>query len=1093
MDFRKKTVQIALILMVASLMAVMNGSSGANPVTATATSDPILLTTDGWNPAWSPDGTKIVFHNSPGYPDNIFVIGADGTNRQQLTYNTGYDSFRQPKWSPDGTMITFWAYKPFGQGGSIWTMNADGSNQTKLYVRSGYDSDKPTFSPDGTKIVFTSCRRYGGRPRELYMMSPDGSNVVKILNALGDKHDGMRKAGGSVSFSPDGQWIAFESERAGNWDIWVVRPDGSDLTQLTTELSTDFYPAWSPDGSQIAFTSDRSENNDIWILTNVQEVISGGAPNYAQVTTDSSDDRYPAWSPNGSKIAFNSDRSGTWDIWVAPVGPANQPPVASFTYSPADPVVNQTITFDASASDDPDGSIVSYEWDWESDGIYDDSTIPPTTTIEHSFDSAGDHIVTLRVTDNQGATGISTKTVSVGAQPTELILPVPYFYQGTTNWCVLNGLAMVLQYYGKPVHAWDIAQEWQQEHDEMAPVCHWWDLVLKDKVDPYLQRWGLHARWSKYRCLPHEHLDLDFEEDFVIPLTNSTPLIIWGPPKFERCKKKATFHFVVVVGYEIHNDSRYLYVHDPSGCSWEGEGFLSDSFVKVPWTDFEALHKEGPGGILLIDGEPDPPKGVIWVTDEGISHFVKDPEGEDIIESYLYLDKGLVYLTDKELSIPGFLLPEGRANWLRWLRNPVEDPEGGTWKEKDSALDLTIQAFNPGKEAIECTIEVSDEETSAIHKSSALLQPKRMYYFSMSLPLNDLGIGEHSLRITLKSCQSNVLLSNFDASQKGTDAEDEIGPIEFEIVVPSLMEGDVNGDGKIDIKDAEGAAEFALGLTTLTQLQQEAADVVLPPGIDARDVVRIAEVALGIRSGFGSEGSGQATPAQGKALGEAKLSIESGELAPNGTVRISATPAISGIQVGPQGSLSFDPHVIQIKEIRGIPPFQVLASEIDNQAGSAKFMAIALGEPRSGAIIELEVEPVGREGESTVIRLVPDMVLDAQGNELDVEIAEGRLTIGRAVPLKIERILSVPNPARSGDGMRFVVEGQGIRDIQVQIYDLSGREIFSSGWAENGLTWFLRNNGGRLVANGIYLYIVTVRGFNGELVQSQVKKLVVLR
>ena len=276
------------------------------------------LTTDpsyDANPVWSPDGLKIAFSTNRAPRENIWIMNANGSDKKALTI--GSDLCSKASWSSDGSKITFWAYRPYGQGGSIWTMNADGSSQTKIYVESGYDSQIPTFSPDRTKIVFNSAIRYGGGPHELYKMNSDGTDVVKILDAFDGKHDGMGKSGGSISYSPDRKWLAFESERSGNWDIWIVNPDGGNLIQLTANSNQDFYPAWSPDGKQIAFASDRSGNNDIWILTNVQEVINGKTPNYIRLTTDSSDDKQPSWSSDGTKIAFSSDRKGNYDIWVA--------------------------------------------------------------------------------------------------------------------------------------------------------------------------------------------------------------------------------------------------------------------------------------------------------------------------------------------------------------------------------------------------------------------------------------------------------------------------------------------------------------------------------------------------------------------------------------------------------------------------------------------------------------------------------------------------------------------------------------------------------------------------------------------------------
>ena len=347
-----------------------------------------------------------------------------------------------------------------------------------------------------------------------------------------------------------------------------------------------------------------------------------------------------------------------------------------------------------------------------------------------------------------------------------------------------------------------------------------------------------------------------------------------------------------------------------------------------------------------------------------------------------------------------------------------------------------------------------------------------------------------------------------DGSNESTRLTDD--PDTPELGDPTLSpevvrRGDPNGDGEIDLRDAIFCAEVALGLEEPTPLEEAACELVPPcDRIDARDVVRLAEVALGIKDestftcgGVAGGGLGLAAPSSTHGSRELRLRIVSEELLPGGRalIEISSSAALGGIQVGPQGSLSFDPQVVQIKAIRGISPLQVLAYEIDNEAGRAKFMAIALEEPRGSAIVELEVEAVGREGKSTIIKLLPDMILDPGGSAFEVEAAEGRLTIGRAMPLRVERVLSIPNPVKSGDSVRFVADGRGIKEIKVQVYDLAGRQIFASGWvAGETFEWNLMSNRGRPVANGVYLYIVTVRGFGeGELIRSKAKKLVVLR
>jgi len=87
----------------------------------------------------------------------------------------------------------------------------------------------------------------------------------------------------------------------------------------------------------------------------------------------------------------------------------NEPPIATFTWMPSNPTLNQTITFDAAASTDLDGSLTLYEWDWNNDSVYEESHTIPTAI--YSWAQAGNYSVTVRVTDNNGST--STKTITI--------------------------------------------------------------------------------------------------------------------------------------------------------------------------------------------------------------------------------------------------------------------------------------------------------------------------------------------------------------------------------------------------------------------------------------------------------------------------------------------------------------------------------------------------------------------------------------------------------------------------------------------------------------------------------------------------------
>jgi hypothetical protein len=75
--------------------------------------------------------------------------------------------------------------------------------------------------------------------------------------------------------------------------------------------------------------------------------------------------------------------------------------------------------------------------------------------------------------------------------------------------------------------------------------------------------------------------------------------------------------------------------------------------------------------------------------------------------------------------------------------------------------------------------------------------------------------------------------------------------------------------------------------------------------------------------------------------------------------------------------------------------------------------------------------------------------------------------------------------------IRFIATGHGIQDLQVQVYAITGKSIYQSGWQSNGFTWTLDSQNGQHVANGVYLYTVTVRGENNKIVKTKLQKLII--
>jgi len=147
-----------------------------------------------------------------------------------------------------------------------------------------------------TKTHFAFIERKGGSPDvKLWVVEDDGKNPVARTGF---------EIGSEYSWSPDGKWIAVAHTKDGNYEIYKLRVDGSQLVRLTKNQFTDRYPRWSPKGDKIAFVSRRYGDEDIYVIdadgTGEKNLMPGdGSENW---------NRQPSWSWDGKKIAFVASR-----------------------------------------------------------------------------------------------------------------------------------------------------------------------------------------------------------------------------------------------------------------------------------------------------------------------------------------------------------------------------------------------------------------------------------------------------------------------------------------------------------------------------------------------------------------------------------------------------------------------------------------------------------------------------------------------------------------------------------------------------------------------------------------------------------------
>jgi TolB protein len=223
-----------------------------------------------------------------GSHHDVFAAAPDGSNLRNVTNSASRDD-HDPVWSPDGAELAFWSV-PY-----VATINADGSGQADL--RWG---GEPSFSPDGSRIAYaTSARFFPESNQEIFVMNRDGSEARNLTNEpLGPEwgHDY------APAWSPDGTHVAFSRLLGSATGIYVIGPDGTGLTQLVSGPAE--HPDWAPDGNAIVFDA-------------FGDIYGVDATGIVQLTSSAGDDKYPVFSPDGTKIAFQRAATGSsYDVMI---------------------------------------------------------------------------------------------------------------------------------------------------------------------------------------------------------------------------------------------------------------------------------------------------------------------------------------------------------------------------------------------------------------------------------------------------------------------------------------------------------------------------------------------------------------------------------------------------------------------------------------------------------------------------------------------------------------------------------------------------------------------------------------------------------
>lgn len=232
----------------------------------------------------------------------------------------GTQSAKRPRWKRSGFFLSIGCLSLLVCiAGSVALVYSSGW----LSGSPGNRNDMPVWSPNGNSIAFFSDR--GGNP-DIYIMKPDGSQVEQITrDAFASLYFTKSAEDRNPSWSPDGSQIAFESGRDNqmmtyvNHDIYVMSADGSTVKRLTDDGADEGEPRWSPSGGLIAYTKMEYFSDQALIENPTWDiyVMNVDGTQQMQLTKNPSNELEPSWSPDGTQIALISDRNGkNFDIYV---------------------------------------------------------------------------------------------------------------------------------------------------------------------------------------------------------------------------------------------------------------------------------------------------------------------------------------------------------------------------------------------------------------------------------------------------------------------------------------------------------------------------------------------------------------------------------------------------------------------------------------------------------------------------------------------------------------------------------------------------------------------------------------------------------